>query len=129
MLLCNIYIIRKARTRQNNDIDGFVYVAILDKNHTNFFLKLAIIGRTKNSKIMAIEPMNRMAGSSISRDINRRAVSRPSETITIQVMSISGNAPEWRISRIVCVSKNGSFRYRLIISVMARGLPSVWSKI
>jgi hypothetical protein len=43
--------------RQNNDIDGFVYVPILDKIYTNFFLKL-IIGRTKNSKI-AIEPMNR----------------------------------------------------------------------
>jgi hypothetical protein len=36
-------------------------------------------------------------------------VSKPSETITIQVMSISGNAPEWRISLIVCVSKRFFF--------------------
>jgi hypothetical protein len=38
------------------------------QNLNKFFLKLAIIGRTKNSKIIAIEPMNRKAGSSISRD-------------------------------------------------------------
>jgi hypothetical protein len=53
--------------RQNNDIDGFVY-ANFGQNLHKLFLKLAIIGRTKNSKIMAIEPMNRKAGSSISRD-------------------------------------------------------------
>jgi hypothetical protein len=41
-----------------------LYVAILDKIH-KLFLKLAIIiGAPKNSKIMAIEPMNR-SGSSI----------------------------------------------------------------
>lgn len=110
-------------------LTGLYMCRFWTKNHINFFLKLAIIGRTKNNKIIAIEPMKRRAGSSISRDKKRNEVSKPSETITIQVMSISGNAPEWRISLIVCVSKNGSFRYRLISSVMARGFPTVWSKI
>ena len=36
ILLCNIYVFRKASTRQNNDIDGFVYVPILDKKSYKF---------------------------------------------------------------------------------------------
>jgi hypothetical protein len=39
---------------------GFVLVQFWTKLN-KFFLKLAIIGRTKNSKIIAIEPMNRKA--------------------------------------------------------------------
>lgn len=39
MLLCNIYIIRKASTRQNNDIDGFIQAPFLDKKLDKFFLE------------------------------------------------------------------------------------------
>jgi hypothetical protein len=64
--LCNIYIIRKARTRQNKDNDWFCF-GLFGQNLNKFFLE-ARHHRAQNSKIIAIEPMNRKAGSSISRD-------------------------------------------------------------
>jgi hypothetical protein len=64
-IIVYIYIIRKARTRQNKDIDWFVFVQFWTK--IKIFLKLSSSGGLKQ-KIIAIEPMNRKAGSSISRD-------------------------------------------------------------
>jgi hypothetical protein len=74
-----------------------LYMSTIEQNYTNFS-EARHHRAQQNSKIMAIEPMNRMAGSSISRDINRRAV-RPSETISSHVDF--GQCAEWRISRIL----------------------------
>jgi hypothetical protein len=77
----------------------------LDKIYT-IFLEARHHRADQNSKIIAIEPMNRQFVHFARQ--KRSEVSKPSETITIQVMSISGMR-ECRISLIVCVSKRVLF--------------------
>jgi hypothetical protein len=102
--LC-IYIIRG--NQQNNDID------VISQFWTKFTQTFpeAHHHRTQNSKIIAIEPMNRKAGSSISRDKSASEVSKPRETITIQVMSISqcarvANFPDCLCPKVFYVTIN-----------------------
>jgi hypothetical protein len=98
---------------------------ILDKIYTNFFLKL-IIGRTKNSKI-AIEPMNRKRVRPFRATKKQR--SEQTERNNYDPSHVDfGQCARVANFLIVCVSKR-FFRYRLISSVMARGFPTVWSKM
>jgi hypothetical protein len=121
--LCNIYIIRKRAPDKIKIMTGFVLVHF-GQNLTNFFLKLAIIGRLKqqNHSHWADEPQG---GSSISRD--KSAAKWANQVKQLQPSHVDfAMRPSAEFYRL---RVQGSFRYRLISSVMARGFPTVWSKI
>jgi hypothetical protein len=80
----------------------------------------------QNSKIIAIEPMNRKAGPFRATKAQR---SEQTEGNNYDPGHVDfGQCARVANFPIVCVSKR-FFSVRLISSVMARGFPTVWSKI
>jgi hypothetical protein len=73
------------------------------QNLHKLFLKLAIIGRTKNSKIMAIEPMNRKRVRPFRATKAQRS-EQARETIQSSHVDF-GQCARVANFRIVCVSK------------------------